>query len=590
MDGVELPSKFNEIVIDDLTKGFDSSLRPTALEDGQMADVLNLIFDKARLRVDTGYTPFMESVRGVPRVSWQFYKTNGTSELLLFTNETLYKEANGEWQYVAEGDGSGSAISTTTTAGASAGATTVTVADITGFSDADYIGIILDDGSQHKTTVNGAPAGSDIDFDDAIPVGRSVANGATVLKAVDLAGSDDEAVSLLTMPSHNWVAFTNGVDNVKYYDGTLFEDIHNLPSSGNTQCKGLALYYNHLMLIHTIEGGTAYPQRIRWPDTADPENWSTGNASYADLLDTEDFLVAGVILGPYLIAYKERSIVRFEYVGAADKLFDYDTVVTGEGAIAHDAIVDLGDSHVLFGNANIYKYTGGFDLEPIGDQIYFKLFGVGGDMNPGYKHRSIALYLEELDETWILYPTGDDEYPSHVARYRNDLESWTIRKFNRYISGYGFYQLDSSKSWIEMTGTWAEQNLQWNSNTLLANAPTTLLCSDDMQVYEYDYQAVGEDDEDISWFFTTKMFHHPHFILRTDLLEFKAKGSSVTIYYRKEEDDEWQLWGTKSLAASRAKYRSHKQVTAERIQFKFEGSGGGFSMDWLAFSYQIESE
>ena len=52
--------------------------------------------------------------------------------------------------------------STTLTASAAGGATSLTVDSIAGISDADNIGIYLDDGTMHWDTVNGTPSGSTV--------------------------------------------------------------------------------------------------------------------------------------------------------------------------------------------------------------------------------------------------------------------------------------------------------------------------------------------------------------------------------------------------------------------------------------------
>lgn len=53
-------------------------------------------------------------------------------------------------------------IKTTLAADAASGATSLTVTSITGISSTNVIGIILNDGSLHWTTVNGAPAGTTV--------------------------------------------------------------------------------------------------------------------------------------------------------------------------------------------------------------------------------------------------------------------------------------------------------------------------------------------------------------------------------------------------------------------------------------------
>jgi hypothetical protein len=65
---------------------------------------------------------------------------------------------------------------TTLTAASAASDTTLTVASISGFSNADVIGIELDDGSIDWTTVNGAPAGSDITITTGVTSAAGIGN------------------------------------------------------------------------------------------------------------------------------------------------------------------------------------------------------------------------------------------------------------------------------------------------------------------------------------------------------------------------------------------------------------------------------
>jgi hypothetical protein len=54
--------------------------------------------------------------------------------------------------------------------------TTIEVDSITGISDGDYIGIILDDNTAHWTTVNGAPSGTTVTLTDAITGAAAIDN------------------------------------------------------------------------------------------------------------------------------------------------------------------------------------------------------------------------------------------------------------------------------------------------------------------------------------------------------------------------------------------------------------------------------
>jgi hypothetical protein len=69
----------------------------------------------------------------------------------------------------------------TTLGGAEAAAQTdLTVAAITGVASGDIIGILLDDGTTHWTTVNGAPSGSTITITAALPSDAASGNRVVV--------------------------------------------------------------------------------------------------------------------------------------------------------------------------------------------------------------------------------------------------------------------------------------------------------------------------------------------------------------------------------------------------------------------------
>jgi len=94
------------------------------------------------------------------------------------TEATLFC-AKGQTSYTFPGaNATTSYTATTLTAAAVAGATNLTVASIAAISNGQYIGILLDDGTMHWTTVNGAPAGS------TVTIIAGLASGAAIGQAV----------------------------------------------------------------------------------------------------------------------------------------------------------------------------------------------------------------------------------------------------------------------------------------------------------------------------------------------------------------------------------------------------------------------
>lgn len=570
-------------LVDDLTGGLNLSEKPHKIDKSQLVKAENVFFKNGRVVVDTGYTTFQETVIGNPRVAFQFFKTTGSSELILITNERFYTETNDSWYLVSNG------TSTTLSGAAVATDTVLNVTSSTGFTAGEPIGITLDDGTQHKSTIASTGAGT-ITIDDQMPSGAAIGN--TVLESIALNGIDDEQVSLVVLPAFNYLVFTNGQDIVQQYTGSLIQDVQNLPSSGNTKCKAVAVYENHLLLLHTIEGGTAYPQRVRRSDTGDPTEWVTGNAGFTDLLDSEDFIVTSAPLGPYQIIYRERSIVRMEFIGSEDRLFNFDTVVSGEGAASVDAVADTGTEHVFVGNANIYEYRGGLDIEPIGDEVWDKLFGNDGEIDPSYKSRITLIFVEELDEIWIFYPTSSSStnYPDKMIRLNLSKRAWSERVFPVEISGFGFYQTSTATKWNELVGTWLQQTFKWGSAKLTANSPTTFLLDPSAdQVLEYDYVQDEDNGTTITWEIETKDFFNPSAKLRHDWFEFSAKGQTVLVEYSSDEGSNWTTMKTVTLTSEFVKHRVSKQFVRDKIRFRMSGTGPGFQLEWFGFKYKLES-
>lgn len=582
----EKPKEWDYKHIDSFIKGLNLSVRSDKIDDSELVQANNVVFEEDRVRIDTGYIPFFGNTRGVPRVAYQVFRRSGISELMLITNSTLYRLQLDQWQYVKGLSG------TTTTAQLNAGGTNLTVTSIAGFASGDFIGVTLDNGIQHQTTINGAPAGSTIVMADPVPIGRSVPNGASVIEAVVLNGSLDLATSMVMLPFNDWFVFTNGVDNPKRYDGTDCVDIPNLPSSGNVQCRVVTLFNNYLLLMNTIEGGTAFPQRVRRCDTADPTNWTTGNAGFNDIYVSEDFIVAAEALGPYMIIYKDRSITRMEYVGSSEKLFHFEPTISGEGTFSPDGVINLGDIHIMIGNANIYEYSGAYSLEPVGDKIWSRMFGVRGELNPEFKHRSFGFYVEELDEIWIFFPAGAAQLPNKMVRWRQEFDAFSDRNFGRDLVGYGFYLATTARPWSGLVGDWLQQVWKWNAVSVLANSPITLLCDSVSQVFSYDYVEPLDNGNPINYFFETKDFTNPQFLMRTDEIRFRAKGTNILVEYSFDKGQTWNTLGTanQGSGASYEEPQMNFQTLTRRVRFRFSGSSGGMTFEWFTLKYSPESE
>src|SRR3990167_6976495 len=137
--------------------GFSGGLNREAsgedVEPNELTDAKNVRYFGGYLRSVPGYVAFADAFRGSAQIIARVTFQDATSETLLLTTVTFYKLVGSQWQYVSNG------TSTTTTGAEATGQTLIGVADRTGLGVGDHVGIILTDGTQHKTTITGTGAG-----------------------------------------------------------------------------------------------------------------------------------------------------------------------------------------------------------------------------------------------------------------------------------------------------------------------------------------------------------------------------------------------------------------------------------------------
>jgi len=570
-------------VVQALNGGLNTSARDEVIPDSDLLQCDGVVIKKQRLEIDTGYHDFGSTVLGTPQLDFQFFRRDGSSELVLITTESVYTYApsHTQWQYLA------SATHTTTNNTASAGATSIPVASNSGFSNGDKIGITLDDGSQYQGTCTGTTTGH-ITISPGIPVGRSVINGAQVRKAVILAGDLDHQVSITQVPSNDWLVFTNGLDAPMYYDGASVQSVPNLPNSLTT-CKAVAVYNACLFLLNTEESGTEFPQRIRRSDSGNPAEWASGIAGFDDLLDSADVILGAEIMGPYLIVYRERSIVRGSFVNTAGITYNWETTVVGEGAVSTQSIVDLNEQHLIFCNAGVYAYTGGYDLDSVGDKVFYQIYSSEGDLDTDNKVRTFAFYVEELDEAWFFYPSLNPDAPIVLLRFNVGDGSWSRRVFADPFVGYGFYQTLTARRWIDMVGSWAVQTSRWNSRSASAGSPTTHLMSSAVNmVMEYDYSQATDNGTPVQVQIVTKDFFEADYSVRFDALDLYMKGTDILVEYSTDSGATYNTLGTVTSTALQV-FTFYSQQICDKIRIRISTNSQGFQFNWLGLSYRYES-
>jgi len=577
--------KWKYTQVPNLLGGLNLDTKPDMLSDNQAVQLDGVISKAGGIATDTGYVPFNQAVVGLPQATYEFLRQNLIVNLMLITTKTVYKHdaSFNKWQLVQ------GTAATTATVSAGTGAFSIAVASTAGFVNGDLIGVTLDNGDQLQTTAN--VSGSNLVMTNAVPAGRNILIGAIVVRAPALNGNVDNQVNPVTMSGSDWMVFTNNIDPVQYYDGTHCVTVPNLPGGGNTTCVAVAVYNSALFLLGTTEAGQVFAQRVRRSNQTDPTNWTTGTSGFDDLRDTADKIVAGDILGPYLIVYRDRSIVRGTFIGTGGLNYFFETMIVGEGAVSAGAIIPTGDNHLFVGHTNVYEYYGDYTINPVGDNIFYLAFGFTSNMNPQYRQRLFAFYVEELDEVWILYAstTSTTGYCDTVLRYNVGEKFWYSRKFNDVLIGFGYFSKANSTTWLDLVGTWTQQTWLWNSRTSLANTDIIHLCAPlTNRVYAYDYSTALDNGVAIAYTAESKDFTMGDAKFRFDMIEMFIKGTNILFQYSIDSGYSWTTLTT-ITQNPQDRVRLYAQFITNRVRFRWSGSSPDFALEWFGFSYKVES-
>lgn len=568
--------------INDLLGGLVLDGDSELLGDNELLTAQNGVLRNRVLTSDTGYIQFLNAVRGNPRRSFTYKTSASVEHVILITDLTVYRKSNEQWQYVSNG------TQTTLNANEAQGSTAMDVASTTGFANGDFVGVMLDNGQMHMTTVNGAPGAGVITITDALP--SAAASGLAVVKAVTLAGLAHEQVTGVVLPWNGWLVFTNGADHVKRYDPTAVTVV-DLPGLTNTVCKTLALFDSSLLLGNTTESNVRFPFRTKYSAKGDATTWVGLEAGTTDLLETQSDIRQLLKLGPYLIAYRDDSIVRIAISGSGVRRFDIVTTVPDAGVFSSLAAVGMTDKHLVWGRENFFWYTGGFSIQELLNPLKESIFGIQGKLTAvERKSECFALLLKPVNEVLFIYGISAATQPQ-AERYHIDYQKFTRRSFGIRVSGAGAHLSTNIPGWDDLSGSWDAQAGGWvNLENLGEGYGIILGSADNDSTYLYNFTALADDAAAITTVFETKDFAHPTYLMTQDYLEIGYQaGDNVTVEISIDKGVTWLPFGTLTATALTLRTRLFQQRTSRTFRYRFT-CASRLSLRYLNIRYMYVSE
>lgn len=569
-----------------LNGGMRTDKAPGDLAQNEAVYIHNLNLNAGLLRTDTGYAPFGGTFIGQAQTTYQVFNPDGTASDFLITTKTVYtyNQAVVQYQLVSFG----AAYSVSHVGGYPVGTSTFALVSTAGLSNGQTFGVGQSDGSQLIGTITNV-AGGAVTLN--VSSTQTVNNGAPCALAITLNGdvSGQIQVVIVEFPAFGTI-ISNGVDPIFYFNGSILQNLTGLPTA--TTCRAMCVAHEQLLLSNLTENGTDLPQRLRASDQANPQQWTPGNgiAAIYDLIDTEDFILSLNILGPWVIVYRETTVMRGTFLGLPNQTWFWEYMIYGEGAVSQGAVAEIGDTHFFVGQAGLYLYDGSYSLESIGDGVFFNFFSALGTINSSARSTIFTQYVGDFDECWVFLPTGTSTFPNEMLRVDLEHTGWFHRAFfDTFVSCQPRLTIQKL-TWATAPGTWASHTETWDSRIFLQNVPNFFLCSPTLStVMVYDYTIPTDNGNTIAWEVITRQFGDVSAFSRWERLILYGTGM-VDVQYSEDEGNTFVDLGTINLGATPSAASVYIDHTSQQILFKLSGTAANFALRYADIISEFESE
>jgi hypothetical protein len=593
-------------VLPNLGGGLNLSMPPDQIADNQTPDAKNVVFLNGVLQVDTGLVSFGNRIVGSPQQIIQVESTTGLYTTCLVTTVgffTYYPSGN---SWVLQNKVLESTQTTNTTYIASGpwsidftddfGPPTTTplvlpVASVTGFVVGQIIGVELYSSSFYYSIITAVdPVGLTITCADPLDFDNYIAPGAQVQSYASFHGGS-YPISYTLDPTTDSLIWTNGVDPVQSFSQGILAPLAGMVGVVDT-CRVLLRFYGYTLAINTTEQGNVYPYRVRRSTGVSSQDWTSPGSGFDDLIDTPDAITSALLLDGQAVLGRENSVMTGSYWGTALQTFYWQYSLNNMGYFGLRAAIAARGASVFVAHSGIYGFATGFTVTDIGNAIFNYMLGPFGDLNPNATNAIFTLFVSELNEFWVFYPSGSNTQCNKLLRYSFTQQSWFVREFPFTFSSGGFAYSVGLQTWEQVHTTWATTPGTWSSRVTLGNFPFILL-TDTMtnRVYAYNYTAQDDDGTQIEWYYVTKDFPTIDQLLMLDgFVGFGKSASPVLVEVSNDQGISWTTAGIFNFGPSYSRQVVDYQLTNGLFRFRLSGVGSSTAISQLAIRYLPASE
>ena len=384
-------------------------------------------------------------------------------------------------------------------------------------------------------------------------------------------GDEDDRFDWTVM--NDLLITTNGKDAIYKWDGTTWAVLGDLAA---IQAKLVSQFYTYCILGHTIESGTTCPHRIRWSDTADPEDWTSGLFGFFDINDTQDQIVQLAMLGDRIFVFKEESIWEIYHVGGTD-VFKYRNVIMGTGTRCPGSVVHIRGVLVFLGDDDFYSFDGSY-VTPIGQDITALVTESQTKIvNTSKLNRAPGVYDVATHNYVVVLPTESDE-PDLVLKWDVRNKVWT-RRDKQNVPCLGLDRATDRTTWDSAVGTWdgGSWDIPWDRLSLPPGTPQVLYGLDTGVTHKDD--RATKSTNRLVWESKDFLFGHAS---RITGVSIQAKGDPFDLGYSLDGGVTWS--GDDTLTPDVTEFKELFQgynLTTQKIRFRIRTSNETLEVKWI---------
>ena len=275
---------------------------------------------------------------------------------------------------------------------------------------------------------------------------------------------------------------------------TNLADLTNWPAS--TTCKALRPWKYFLVAGNMTEGGTQYPYKFRWSNSAVPgaipTSWvasATNDAGSVDLSADDGEIKDMIPLGDQLAIYRETGIVMARYIGGTDAAsrlviaFNRVPVGSAGGMLANNCGCDVpGVGHVVLSANDVYVFDGTQIRSVIDGRMRRWLFS---SIDTSNAKRSFVFNHASDSEVWICFPETSQSACNKAIIWNYKDNTFGVRDLPNATSGiHTSITEGSGDTWAALSGTWETLPQDEWTDFIIPNATRrSILSSADNKIY-----------------------------------------------------------------------------------------------------------